>query len=126
MQVASHAPQFAAEVLRLISQPFAAVASQSPKPVVHAKPQVPLVHEIVALARVGQAFMHPPQCEVLVLRLASQPSVRLLLQSPKPEAQVQRLSAHPPAEFIDPAAGHAAPEQPPQRAGVLVRSKQAL
>lgn len=126
MQVASHAPQFAAEVLRLTSHPLLAVASQSPKPAVHAKPQVPLVHEIVALARAGQAFPHAPQCEVLLVVLISHPSVRLVLQSPKPEAQVQRLSAHPPAELLTPAAGHAAPVQPPQRAGVVVRSKQAL
>jgi hypothetical protein len=58
--------------------------------------------------------------------LASQPSVRLVLQSPKPLAQVQRLSAHPPAEFEVPDAGHAAPEHAPQRAAVLVRSKHAL
>ena len=68
------------------------------------------------------AVPHAPQCVALVLRLVSQPSVRLVLQSPKPVWQVQRERAQPPAELDTPVAGHAAPVQPPQRVGVAVRS----
>ncbi len=68
------------------------------------------------------AVPHAPQRVALVLRLVSQPSMRLVLQSPKPVWQVQRLSAQPPAEFDVPLAGQLAPEHAPQRAAVVVRS----
>jgi hypothetical protein len=46
------------------------------------KPHLPALHVVVALARAGQVFPHIPQCEVDVLRLASQPSAAVMLQSP--------------------------------------------
>jgi hypothetical protein len=126
MQVASHAPQLFTLVARVTSQPLAGLPSQSAKPVLQVKPQDPSVQVVVALAREGQAAMHAPQWLVLVLMFVSQPSVRLPLQSPKPAEQLQRLDVHPPAEFITPTAGHAAPVHAPQRAAVFVRSKHAL
>lgn len=125
-QLAPHAPQSLSVVRRSISQPLLAVPSQSPKLVLQAMPQVPEVQVGVEFARVEHTVPQPPQFEVLVLVLVSQPSVRLRLQSPKPVAQVQRLPAHPPAELSVPAAGQAAPEHAPQRAAVIVRSKQVL
>lgn len=47
------------------------------------KPQVPLLHMIVAFARVGHAVPHAPQCDRLVWMSASQPSDVIELQSRK-------------------------------------------
>lgn len=166
-QTTPQAPQLALSLLRLVSQPFDGVPSQSPRadmeqvhepiaqPVVpdepappHAAAQAPQLVALVSrftqvpeqlTVPAGQAHTpeehtwppvhaepHAPQWVALVLMLVSQPSVRLVLQSPKPTWQVQRLSAQPPAEFDMPVAGHVAPVQAPQRAAVLVRSKQVL
>jgi hypothetical protein len=52
-QARPHAPQFVTLVLMSTSQPLLATASQSAKPVLQVKPQTPLVHLVVALARAG-------------------------------------------------------------------------
>jgi len=52
-QARPHAPQFVTLVVVLTSQPLLATPSQSAKPVLQVKPQVPPVHLTVALARAG-------------------------------------------------------------------------
>jgi hypothetical protein len=84
-QAAPQAPQWATELVRLVSQPLPALPSQLPKLVLQAKPQVPEAH--VALALLGAAHTLPqrPQFEVDVSVRTSQPSPPLELQSPKPD-----------------------------------------
>ena len=110
-QTTSQPPQLEVLLLVLMQVPEQLVVPAG-------QPQVPLVHTWVA----GQAVPQAPQWVALMRVSVSQPSVRLLLQSPKPVWHVQRLRAQPPAEFDTPVAGHAAPEHAPQRAAVFVRS----
>jgi hypothetical protein len=114
-QATPQPPQLVALVFVLMQVPEQLV-------VLAGQPQVPLVHTCVA----GQAVPQAPQWVALVRTSVSQPSVRLLLQSPKPVWHVQRERAQPPAELDTPVAGHAALAHAPQRAAVLVRSKQVL
>jgi hypothetical protein len=67
-QAFPHIPQCEGDSLRLASQPLDALPSQSAKPGLQVKPQLPALHVVVALARVGQAFPHIPQCEGDMLR----------------------------------------------------------
>ncbi len=55
-------------VLRLVSQPLAALPSQFPQPALHVKPQVLDEHVVAALARAGHALPQDPQ---LLTSLAS-------------------------------------------------------
>ena len=74
-------PQLAAFVVRLISQPFAALPSQLPKPLSQLETwQLPELQLVAALLS-AQLLPHWPQC-VLVLRRCSQPSPGALLQLP--------------------------------------------
>lgn len=75
-------------LLVLVSQPFVGLASQLPKPALHANPHVPLVHVRLALVGVGHATLHPPQFITSFAVDLSHPSAALLLQSPKPALQV--------------------------------------
>jgi hypothetical protein len=85
VQLAPHAPQLLV-VVRLASQPLALFPSQLPKPELHAPMlQVPVVHEAAALAN-EQTDPQLPQL-ISVVRLVSQPSFLLPLQSPKPGLQ---------------------------------------
>src|SRR5262249_11774702 len=76
-----HAPQLPMLVLVLVSQPFPAMPSQSPKPMLHG----PSAH--VPFEQLAPAFwnmhilLHMPQLLADVLVSASQPSMGLLLQS---------------------------------------------
>lgn len=78
-----HAPQLAT-VLNGDSQPLSAIRSQSPKPALQVNPQVAAAQKIAAFGRTTQPFPHSPQWLTLVWRLASHPSIRFALQSPKP------------------------------------------
>jgi hypothetical protein len=95
LQLSPHAPQFATEVDRLVSQPSAGFPLQSPKPAL----QAAIVHwpdeqaDAAVLAGLIQACPHVPQFAVVV-RLVSQPSAETPLQSPNPALQA---NAH--AEF---------------------------
>jgi hypothetical protein len=90
-QTLPHVPQWVAEVVVSVSQPFALLLSQLPKPVLHA-PMVqaePTQGVAAALARAGQALLQAPQLLALLVVLISQPLVRLLAsQSAKPTLQV--------------------------------------
>jgi hypothetical protein len=91
LQAAPQAPQFSKLVRRFVSQPFAALLSQLPKPALQVKPQAPLVQVAAALAAAVQAWQVVPplpQTEVEVpawqVPLLQQPAqqVPLLLQQP--------------------------------------------
>jgi hypothetical protein len=71
---------------RFVSQPFARLLSQSPKPALQVGAHLPAVQLAPPFALV-QAFLHTPQL-VVVSRLVSQPFVTTPSQSPKPWLQV--------------------------------------
>ncbi len=68
---------------------------------------------------VGQRTPQAPQLRSSLVKLVSQPFMRLVSQSPRPVLQVQRPDVQPPAEFGRPT--HVAPHAP-QCAGVACRS----
>jgi hypothetical protein len=118
MHTVPQAPQWETLVAVAVSQPLAALPSQSPKPAAHmATVHWPIVQAAVALAR-SQRVEHAPQRLLSLLRLASQPLLGSLSQSAKPAAQVY---VHAPAAHDAVALGRSAQAmpQPPQWA-VLV------
>ncbi len=70
-----HIPQLFTSVLRFVSQPLAAMPSQSPKPALQANPtQAPATQAGEAFAKVPlQARPHAPQWVLLVCRLTQAP-----------------------------------------------------
>jgi hypothetical protein len=101
---------------------------QLAKPVVHVKPHVPLVQVGDALAGVGQLVPQRPQWVSVLVRLTSQPSAAVALQSPKPVEHA--ATPQPPERQKAMALGseHAVP-QPPQLDGsmlVLVHAPEQL
>jgi hypothetical protein len=107
-----HAPQLEAVVRRSTSQPSAAIALQSPKPVEHATPQALAAQAGVLLARAGHALPHAPQWLTLVASVTSQPLAAAPSQSSKPGAHA---NAHMPDAHVGAAlarAGHATPQRP--------------
>jgi len=70
-----------------VSQPFLALPSQLPKPVVQVGTQAPAVQTVVPFGFV-QASPQPPQCGTEVCVLVSQPLLGRLSQLPKPELQL--------------------------------------
>lgn len=108
-----HVPQSPREELRFVSQPLAALPSQSSKPTLHvATSQVPVAHDDVAFGR-AQALPHEPQ-SASVFKGASQPSAVTPLQFPKP---VEQTRLHVPSMQLVPVvlggeAGQTAPHAP--------------
>jgi hypothetical protein len=90
MQAFVHEPQLLGLVSMSTSHPFAATASQSRKPVVHAMPQWPATHVGVAWGACGQICPHIPQLVGSVSRLMTHPSppqaAKPGLQPGEPEA----------------------------------------
>jgi hypothetical protein len=82
LQTVLQTPQWLGSVCRFVSQPFAGLPSQSPKPGLHAIVQEPAVHEGVPFVAL-QALPQAPQLAALVARFVSQPFAGLLSQSPK-------------------------------------------
>jgi hypothetical protein len=80
-------PQLLALVLVLVSQPFAGLLSQLPKPALQTGAQAPPEQLVVPLALV-HGWPQPPQLLALVLVLASQPFDGLLSQLANPALQV--------------------------------------
>ena len=79
-----HAPQWLGSLVRLISQPFAAFVSQSPKPTRHATiVQLDAMQASIALS-VLHARPQPPQSFTLLVVLISQPLPGLPSQSAVP------------------------------------------
>ncbi len=68
-----HMPQWAGVVLVSVSQPFAALPSQSPKPEVQVYLHVPASQLAVLFARDAPGVPHAPQAVTLVRRSVSQP-----------------------------------------------------
>jgi len=108
---APHAPQFVRLELRLVSQPFAALPSQLPKPALQAVSwQVPVAQEAEAFVKLHVVPQAPQDDRVL--RLVSQPSVGSPLQFANPEAQV---GVHvPPVQLVEPFALVHVRQQVPQ------------
>jgi hypothetical protein len=95
LHAAPQPPQFAALVLTLTSQPFAWMPSQSAKPALHEPTtQLPFEQAAVAFGTL-QTRPHIPQLAAAVLRLVSQPSWAMRLQSAKGGAHW--FTAHAPA-----------------------------
>ena len=86
-----HDPQFAASVKRLVSQPFAALPSQFPKPGLQTMPHTPERQTPLPLVEL-HTRPHAPQFSASLLIAVSQPSSmapgRGPLQSRKPGLQV--------------------------------------
>lgn len=100
LHVRPHAPQCAAVVCVLTSQPSAGSMLQSAKPAAHnAMPHTPAVHPAVAFAMLMQPRPHMPQFMTLVCVLVSQPSVASMLQSPNPGAHAPTV--HTPIAHAD-------------------------
>jgi len=93
LHVEPHDPQ-SVSVLSDVSQPLAALPSQSPSPGLHVEtPQAPATQFGVPLDD-GQTLPHWPQLLMLVAVLVSQPLAGFPSQSPKPAPQ---LGTHAPA-----------------------------
>jgi hypothetical protein len=100
-------------VVRLVSQPSAALALQSPKPAAQvATVQRPPAHPAVALGT-SQAVPQPPQLRGSPVRSTSQPLVALRSQSPRPALHVARPHTPATQAGVPPATEHAV-EQLPQ------------
>ena len=117
------APQLPVEVAVFVSQPFAAFASQSAKPGLHAGTHAPATHEVVPLG-LTHAVPHAPQWGTVVNRLVSQP----LLASP---SQLAKPALHdgvhrPAVQVVGPFGLTQAIEQVPQCAVVLSGDSQPL
>jgi hypothetical protein len=78
-------PQCATVVSVFTSQPLIGLASQFPKPALHApSAHAPAEHTALALERAGHGCPHPPQCAADVCVFTSHPSPATALQSPNP------------------------------------------
>jgi hypothetical protein len=99
-------PQCAALLATLVSQPFVAFPSQSPKPASHAPSwHAPLAHTPAALGR-AHAIAHPPQFAASLRVSTSHPSAAVLLQSLKPDAQPFKMHRPPLHALIALASAH--------------------
>ncbi len=74
-------PQLPVSVARFVSQPLAALPSQSAKPTAQVTPQAPALHVEVALALAGQVFPHAPQLRTSAESVTSQPFEAMRSQS---------------------------------------------
>jgi hypothetical protein len=81
LQATTQAPQWVGSLLRLISQPFEALPSQSPYPELQEMPHTPAPHDAVPFVE-SQAVPHVPQCAVSAWRFTSHPLDALPSQSP--------------------------------------------
>jgi hypothetical protein len=105
-------PQLVAVVLRLVSQPLAALPSQSPKPALQVSRHAPAVQAAVWFAPAVHARPQAPQCMSEVPVLVSHPLALFMSQLPKPALQV---SPHMDAAHVGVAfapAAHARPHAP--------------
>jgi hypothetical protein len=81
LQASPHPPQFAALVVVLVSQPFAALPSQFPKPELHVGTQALEVQVVVPFGLV-QGLEHAPQLLMSLVVFVSQPFEALPSQFP--------------------------------------------
>jgi hypothetical protein len=116
------APQCCGEVPSSASQPLASIASQLPRPSVHAATtQRPALHAAVAPMR-EHAVPHAPQCMADVVRSVSQPLLASPSQSPRPvgHAPAQRPSVH------NMPMGQVRPHAPQLRGSAAMRTSQPV
>jgi hypothetical protein len=115
-----HVPQVTVRSSRA-SQPFVALPSQSPKPMLQlASVHAPLVHAAVAFV-IEQLVVHVPQLPTDELRFVSQPFAAMPSQLPNPGRHVP--STHAPAMHDAPAFANAhCWPQPPQFVALVERS----
>jgi hypothetical protein len=119
VQAAPQALQFAALVFRFASQPFAALPSQLPKPVLHAPSTHALAEQLAPAFANAQTVPQAPQFAADVVRFVSQPFVGSPSQLPHPAAQV---GTHAPAvQVVLPCALRQALPQAPQLVTVVLR-----
>ena len=102
LQALPQPPQWAGLVAKLVSQPLAALPSQSPKPALQRNEHAPLAHVAVALAAPGQLTPQAPQLAGLVCVLTHAPEQNVvpdphtdphtpaLHTKPAPQALLQR------------------------------------
>ena len=118
-----HRPQLPGEP-RSASHPLPGFPSQSAKPALQVKPQVPIAHVGVAFAGVAHARAHIPQCATVVRVSTSHP----LLASPSQSANpVLHVNPHAPIAQVAVAfarAGHASHRAP--QVATDVSSAQAI
>jgi hypothetical protein len=95
LQTVGHAPQCSGSLVRLVSQPLTAFASQLPDPALHVMPHTPAVHVAVPLVEL-HTFVQLPQKSGSVLMLVSHPFVTSASQFRNPAEQliVQTPLAH--------------------------------
>jgi hypothetical protein len=92
-----HVPQLATVVARVVSQPFAGLESQSPKPMLQRNEQTAALQTGAAFARAGHGMLQPPQCAVFVRTFASQPLPAMPSQLSKPTSHTK---PHADAEHV--------------------------
>jgi hypothetical protein len=118
MHALVHVPHAEAVPLRSVSQPLAAILSQSAKPASQVKPQALMAQVAVAWARAGQALSQAPQ-------LATSFSVRAQMSDARQNVvPVGQLETHSPSEQRVPSAQ--ARPQAPQLVFVLSCASQPL
>jgi hypothetical protein len=115
------APQCITERVRSVSHPLAAIPSQSPRPVAHAKAHVPERHTAVAPGAAGHTRPHAPQFITSLARGVSQPLRPLPSQLPKLAAHtiVQVPALHPAVALVAAAQRRL---HIPQWSGLVLRS----
>jgi hypothetical protein len=92
LQAVGHPPQCAASVFRFASQPLLPIASQFPKPALHAGTHTLAVHAFVPFT-VAHTVPQAPQFAALFVVFVSQPFVATRSQLPKPPEQVPSVQA---------------------------------
>jgi hypothetical protein len=119
-----HAPQLALLAVRSVSQPFAGLPSQSPKPVAQvAMAQRPMVHAAEALGT-WQRLTHAPQRAGSLFKLVSQPLAGSPSQSPHPCRQVKAQRAPAQAALAFGRRGQTLPHWPQLRPSLMRSASQ--
>jgi hypothetical protein len=111
-QASPQPPQAFTLFVVAVSQPFAGIPSQLPKPALQLNPHRPLLHVGVAPETPGHARLHIPQCVREVLVLVSQPLVALPSQSAKPARHVKPQAPSEHTVVALARAGQAVPQRP--------------
>jgi hypothetical protein len=116
LALAAHArpqPPQCAVLLRVsTSQPSVAIMLQSARPVSQVKPQVPIVHVVVAPLRAGHAVPQPPQARRSVRVSVSHPLAGFMSQSARPVSHVLTVQLPAMQVPVPPAGRQARPHEP--------------
>lgn len=107
-----HEPQCSTSPSTPASHPFAALLSQSANPVSQFSSQLPATHAAVACGFAVHSAPHPPQLDVLVSVLDSQPFASLPSQFAYPASQLARWQSPDVQIGVACANWHAKPHEP--------------